>query len=280
MAGRLRIAFVLAVLAILLPPMMLLQWVSIRLGWRLAHTLPVAFHRLACRLLRVRVAVEGEAVAGRPLLVLSNHTSWLDIVVVSTLAPLSFIAKREVGTWPIFGTLARLQRSIFIDRTRRKGAAEANREIAERLAGGDAIVLFAEGTTGDGHRILPFRSAVVGAARDAIAEAGHTGHVLVQSLTVAYPRRGGLPVGRRGRALIAWHGDMDLVPHLAAIIRGEPIDAVVVWGSTHAFDAESDRKAVTRAAGAEVRSTYSRLVNGLPPRDEEAIRVLLDAGTV
>ena len=121
----------------------------------------------------VRVDAGGRAIARHgPLLVVSNHTSWLDITVISTLAPLSFVAKSEVAGWPLFGTFARLQRSIFIDRTRRKGAAEANREIAERLAGGDAIVLFAEGTTSDGNRVLPFRSAVVGAARDAIARGG------------------------------------------------------------------------------------------------------------
>ena len=140
---------------------------------------------------------------------ISNHTSWLDITVISTLAPVSFIAKREVASWPLFGTFARLQRSIFIDRTRRKGAAEANREIAERLAGGDAIILFAEGTTSDGNRVLPFRSSLVGAARDAVAEAGHTGHVLVQTLTVAYVRAQ-RPADRTARAaghrLVRRHG--------------------------------------------------------------------------
>ncbi|MCZ8106478.1 MAG: lysophospholipid acyltransferase family protein [Burkholderiales bacterium] len=261
-ADRLRTGLVLLVLVLVTPPLMLLQRLAIRFGWRLAHTLPMAFHRLFCRLLRLRIVVEGRPSRDRPLLVLANHTSWLDIAVVSTLAPLSFIAKQEVSTWPVFGTLARLQRSIFIDRTRRKGAAEANREIAERLAAGDAIVLFAEGTTSDGNRVLPFRSAVVGAARDAIAEAGHSGHVVVQTLTIAYPRRGGLPVHRQDRPDIAWHGDMDLVPHFAGIISGPPIDAAVAWGECVAFDTASDRKAVTRRAQDDIRRTYARLVSG------------------
>ncbi len=262
---RLRVGLVLLALGLVTPPLMLLQRMAIRFRWKLAHGLPVAFHRFFCRLLRLRIAVEGAPAADRPLLVLANHTSWLDIAVISTLAPLSFIAKQEVSTWPVFGTLARLQRSIFIDRTRRKGAAEANREIAERLAEGDAIVLFAEGTTSDGNRVLPFRSAVVGAARDAIAEAGHTGHVVVQTLTVAYPRRGGLPVNRENRPDIAWHGDMDLVPHFAGIIAGPPVDAVVAWGECVAFDAGTDRKAVTRRARDDIRRTYARLVTGRPP---------------
>ncbi len=262
--GRVRLATVLLALIAVTPPLMLVQALAIRSGWPMAHTLPMRFHRLFCRLARIRIACEGAPAAARPLLVLANHASWLDIAVISTLLPLSFIAKQEVAGWPVFGTLARLQRSVFIDRTRRKGAAEANREIAERLAEGDAIVLFAEGTTSDGNRVLPFRSAVVGSARDAIAEAGHDGHVTVQTLTVAYPRRGGLPVARGERPDIAWHGDMDLAPHFAGIVGGRPLDATVVWGTAVAFDRGSDRKEVTRRAEAEIRATYARLVTGRP----------------
>jgi 1-acyl-sn-glycerol-3-phosphate acyltransferase len=251
---RLRIVAVLGLLVLVTPPLMLLQWLAVKADWRLAHRLPVVFHRMVCALLRVRVTPVGRPAKDRPLLVISNHSSWLDITVISTLMPVSFIAKTEVGTWPVFGTFARLQRSIFIDRTRRQATAGANRAIAQRLAEGDAIVLFAEGTTNDGHRLLPFRSALVGAARDAIVHAGHDRHVVIQPLAVAYPRRGGLPVARAERPAIAWHGDMDLVPHLAAIIAGPPIDAVVVWGEPVAFDRESDRKAVTRRAEDSVRA--------------------------
>lgn len=259
---RLRVTLVLAVLVPVTLVLMTVQAASLRFGWRLAHRLPRHFHRFVCRLFRLRIVVEGAPCPERPLLVVSNHTSWLDITVVSTLAPLSFIAKREVATWPLFGAFARLQRSIFIDRTRRKGAAEANRAIAGRLADGDALVLFAEGTTGDGNRILPFRSSILGAARDAVAEVGHLDRVLVQPLTVAYVRRSGLPLGRSARPFVTWYGDMDLVPHLASIIAGGPLDAVCVWGEPIPLDAATDRKAVNRRVEEEVRATYRRLVTG------------------
>lgn len=259
---RLRIGAVLGFLVLVTPPLMLLQWLAVKAGWRLAHTLPVFFHRMVCMVLRIRVTAIRHPAPERPLLVLANHSSWLDITVISTLMPVSFIAKSEVGTWPVFGSFARLQRSIFIDRTRRQATAGANRAIAERLAEGDAIVLFAEGTTNDGHRLLPFRSALVGAARDAIVHAGHDRHVVIQPLSVAYPRRGGLPVARAERPAIAWHGDMDLVPHLAAIIAGPPIDAVVVWGEPIAFDRDSDRKAVTRRAEDCVRAGLAAARSG------------------
>ena len=284
MIRRLRVAGLLVVLVPAGLVLVGLQMLALRFGWRLSHWIPVVFHRLACRLLRVRVAVRGEPVTGQAVLVVSNHTTWLDIVVLSTLQPMSFIAKSEVAGWPLFGTLARLQRTVFIDRSRRKGAAEANSEIAERLAGGDAIVLFAEGTTSDGGRVLPFRSSLLGAARDAIARAGHDGHVLVQPVTVAYPARGGLPVGYGDRPGIAWYGDMDLIPHLVGIIAGPPLDAVCVWGTPVPFDAGSDRKAVTRAVETEVRETFARERNGRTPEPPSApsarIPVLTRAQTV
>src|SRR5690349_21282017 len=259
---RLRIGLMLALLVPVTLVLMGVQALALRFGWRFAHLLPMHFHRFVCRMFRIRIRQVGAPAAGRPLLVMANHTSWLDITVISTLAPVSFIAKREVASWPLFGTFARLQRSIFIDRTRRKGAAEANREIAERLADGDAIVLFAEGTTSDGNRVLPFRSSLVGAARDAVAEAGHTGHVLVQTLTVAYVARSGLPMTRRERPDIAWYGAMELMPHLGAYLMGGPLDAVCAWGEARALDTGANRKAVTKAAEDEVRGTYAGLVGG------------------
>jgi 1-acyl-sn-glycerol-3-phosphate acyltransferase len=263
--GRFRIGAVLLALVPSTLVLMAIQVLALRFGWAASHRLPVVFHRMVCRLLRVRVTVKGEPARGRPLLIVSNHVSWIDITAIATVMPISFIAKSEVAGWPVFGTFARLQRTVFIDRTRRKGAAEANRVVAERLADGDAMVLFAEGTTSDGNRVLPFRSAVIGAARDAIAEAGHTGHVLVQPLTIAYGGRGGLPLSRRDRPGIAWYGDMDLLPHLAAIMAGPPLDAVLSWGEPVAFDTGTDRKAVTRRLQSEIQSTYARLTHGSGP---------------
>lgn len=265
MAG-LRIARALALLVPVTLPLMAVQWLALKRDWRLAHTLPVFYHRFVCRVLGVRIAVQGSPSPERPVLIVANHMSWLDITVISTLLPLCFVAKSEVASWPLFGTFARLQRSIFIDRNRRTATGAASREIGARIAAGDAVVLFAEGTTNDGNRVLPFRSALLGAARDALAEAGHTRHVVVQPLTVAYPRRAGLPVLRSERPFIAWHGDMDLLPHLKAVLAGPPIDAVCAWGEPVAFDAGSDRKAVTRRVEKTVRHDYVRAVTGREPR--------------
>jgi 1-acyl-sn-glycerol-3-phosphate acyltransferase len=221
----------------------------------LEDRVPVWFHRLFLRLFDIRVSVRGTPPPpGEPTLVVANHVSWLDIPVMASTGPLAFIAKSEIAGWPVFGLFAKLQRCIFLDRSRKGATAEVNAAVAERLARGEAIVLFPEGTTGDGNRLLPFRSSLVGAARAALAgtETG-TSHIRLQPLAVAYTRLNGLPVTRRDRPLLAWYGDMELAPHLMGFIRAGALDAVLVWGEPIAFDSASDRKRATAAAEAAVR---------------------------
>ncbi len=235
-----------------------------RRGWGLA---PALFHRVFLMLFSVRVTQSGTPPRpGEAALVLANHVSWLDIIAIGSLRPLSFVAKSEIAGWPVIGTLAALQRTVFIDRARRAATATVNAAIGDRLAGGELVVLFAEGTTGDGTRLLPFRSSLVGAARAAIQAEGTVERIRLQPLAITYPRRNGLPVGRAERPEIAWYGDMDLGPHLALFFEKGPIDVHVAWGQPIAFEAGTDRKAVTAQAEAAVRAAMKGAgsVQGLP----------------
>src|ERR1044071_4485314 len=83
-------------------------------------------------------------------------------------APVVFVAKSEIARWPFFGLLAKLQRTVFVERDKRHKTGEVNAQIGQRLAEGDPVLLFGEGTAGDGNRVMPFRTALIGAARDAI----------------------------------------------------------------------------------------------------------------
>lgn len=257
----LRLAAALAVVAALLP----LQVLALRCGWRSAERIPVRFHRLLLRLLGVRVAGTGCPPApGTAVLLLSNHVSWLDIPVLAAQHPLSFIAKSEVAGWPLVGLLARMQRCVFVDRSRKVATSEVNAIVARRLGAGDAIVLFPEGTTGDGIRLLPFRSSLVGAARTALlTHAVET--IRLQPVALSYRRRHGLPITRREMPQVAWYGDMDLAPHLAGIIRGGPLDVAVEWGEPILLDARADRKHATAAAEAAVREALARIKAGGGP---------------
>ncbi len=227
-----------------------LQMLALRFGWTILHVVPVWFHRILLRLFNVRVIERGRPPGEAATLVVANHVSWLDIPVIGSLHPLSFIAKSEIEGWPVVGHLARLQRSVFIDRQRRKATAEVNDALAHRLVKGEAIVLFAEGTTSDGNRLLPFRSSLVGAAQTALMH-DSVERVLLQPLAITYTRRHGLPVTRRDRPFIAWYGDMDLAPHLKMFVRATPLDVVVTWGEPIPFN--GSRKAATAQAEAEVR---------------------------
>ncbi len=236
-----------------------LQWLCLRLKLPMRRTIPMLYHRLLLACLGVRVKVEGTPEAGRPLLILSNHSSWLDIPVLGSRLPLFFVAKSEVRSWPLVGLLARFQRTVFVDRQRRQATGSVNREIAERLKEGDPVVLFAEGTSSDGNRVLPFRTALVGAVRDAFEDVDQ---VRVQPVSIAYTRLQGLPMGRQHRAMAAWYGDMDLAPHLLEVLRQGAIDVTMTFGPPLVLDADHDRKSVTRMSEQIVRHQLSGTLAG------------------
>lgn len=240
------------------------QEVAVRTHWWSDRAIPRLWHRLTLWVLGIRVHVRGAVAAERPLLIVSNHVSWTDISVLGAIAPVHFIARSDMRNWPVLGTFARLQRSVFVDRERKSAAPDQTREIARRLSNGDPMVLFAEGTTGDGNRVLPFKSTLFGAAQMALQEATGAERVLVQPVAIAYLRRNGLPLDRRERGAIAWLGDMDFVPHLAAMLGQGAIDVEVRFGEPIPFAAGGDRKAIARAAESEVRRM---LVAALRQRD-------------
>ncbi|MGE0006958.1 MAG: lysophospholipid acyltransferase family protein [Parvibaculaceae bacterium] len=221
------------------------QQALIALSARGARRFPHLYHRVVTRWLGVRLNVIGEPVRDRPCLIVSNHVSWLDITVLSALTPLSFIAKKEVNSWPGFGTLARLQRTVFIDRDRRQSTGSSRDEMQERLKAGETLVLFAEGTSSDGWRVLPFKSAYFAAAE--------MPEVVVQPVTLAYRGHWGIPMMRRRRPFYAWYGDMDMGNHLWQALALGPIEVDVVCHKPLTLAEAGDRKALARRAEETVR---------------------------
>jgi len=186
-----------------------LQSVMLPLGIPLSRRLPHIFHRGCCRILGLDVQLWGERSRERPTLFICNHTSYLDIIALGGVLPGSFVAKQEVRGWPLFGYLSRLQRTVFVER-RRDATARHRDEMVERLEAGDNLILFPEGTSNDGNRVLPFKTSFFG-----IAEKPVRGKALaVQPVSIAYTKLNGIPMGRRYRPYYAWYGDMDLASHL------------------------------------------------------------------
>lgn len=262
MFGRVRLAGTVVLAALALALLLPFHALNVAVNPRSRMAVARLWQRFVCRLMGIRILVSGAPSPQRPLLLLANHTSWLDIPVLAGVAPLSFIAKQEVARWPIVGFLARTQRSVFVDRQRRHATGGHADEVAGRLTQGDIMVLFAEGTSSDGNKVLPFRSALVGAAQRAI-EAG--GAATVQPVAIAYTRMLGLPLGRQHRPRVAWYGGTDLFPHLARILSEGGIDVHVVFGPAHEVRAGADRKRLTQDAGAYVRRVVAALNGGRDP---------------
>lgn len=251
--GSSALAFVrAAVYVVLTLPLMPLQALFVALGVPLARTLPRWYHARCARLFGLDVRVTGAPAAGVPVLIASNHVSYLDIVVYSSILPVSFVAKREVASWPFFGMLAKLQRTVFVERRARAVGREAG-AIQRRLAAGDSVVLFAEGTTGDGNRSLGFKSALFASAEPL---AGGP-EIVVQPATVAYTRLDGMPLCRSLRPAVAWYGDMELLPHLWALIGLGRIGVDVVFHAPTTLAAAGSRKALAQHCEQAVARTLA-----------------------
>lgn len=250
----LTIAVVFIVMTLVLLPF---QLIAMALRLPIQKSIPHFYHRMLCKVIGVRIREVGQRAPDIPLLILSNHASWLDILIIGAVTQTVFVAKKEVAGWPVFGWLAKLQRTVFIDRERRHRTGAATQEIAERLLGGDAVVLFAEGTSSDGNRILPFRSALVGAVHHAIGQSTDHETVTVQPLSLAYVQTSGLPIGRALRDRVAWYGDADLIPHLVSVLASGAVDVTVSWGQPVAYGMDANRKIIAQRAEDEVRRMTS-----------------------
>ena len=198
-------AFLYITLTLVLIPV---QAVAVLLHLPLSKRLPMWYHRVCCRFLGIRLEVFGRRSRARPTLFVANHTSYLDIAIYGALIPGSFVAKSEVAKWPLLGLLAKLQNSVFVDRRVRTSHLQAS-EIGRRLDARDSMILFPEGTSNDGNRVLPFKSALF-----AVAEIKSRGQPLVvQPVSLTYSRLDGIPIGRHLRPFYAWYGDMDILSH-------------------------------------------------------------------
>lgn len=265
-----RVVFVLSVLVLIAMVLLPFQAAGMLLDNRLQRDVPLLFHRLYCAVIGIRITQVGKLTNDKPVLILSNHVSWSDISVIGAVAPVTFVAKSEVKSWPVFGWLARLQKTIFIERDRRNRTGDHARAMADRLLGGDAVLLFPEGTSSDGIRILPFRSALIGSVHHVIGDATHHDRVTVQPVSLAYTRYGGVPVGRALREKVAWYGEMELLPHLFGIIANGAVDVTVSWGEAVAYDMSADRKQIARDAETSVRRMTSLALRPPRPVTEQA----------
>jgi 1-acyl-sn-glycerol-3-phosphate acyltransferase len=223
----------------------------------------VFYYGFLCKLLGIRVRMVGAPVLDKPTLMIGNHTSWADILAIGSVAPVAFVAKQEVRRWPVVGIIAYLQRTVFVDRQRRQQTGDAINDMVDRLKENVPVVLFAEGTSSDGNHVLPFRSALVGAVHHTMGDVSGGKNIVVQPVSLAYVKFGGIPVGRALRDKVAWYGEADLVPHLLGVLAAGAVDVTVTWGEAIACDLDASRKQITRSAETAVRTMTAAALRGI-----------------
>jgi 1-acyl-sn-glycerol-3-phosphate acyltransferase len=192
----------------------------------------ITCYRGLCRIIGLHVHAWGKLAQERPLLLVSNHISYLDILMLGSLYPVRFTPKSEIAGWPGVSLCCRLSRCLFIDRKASR-TADNMLLLKEALKDGSVISLFPEGTTSDGKRVLPFRSSYFSLAEQGVA---------VQPAAIVYRRVNGLPVDTRIMPKIAWYGDMELAPHLLGLLSLRKIEAELILHPVIALSAETGRK--------------------------------------
>ncbi len=196
------------------------------------------------RILRIRVMCRGPA-PQPPFLLVTNHLSYLDVIVLASRVDAVFVAKREVRAWPLFGPLARAIGCIFVDRELPRDALRAGAAIERAVRAGHGVVLFAEGTSSDGSTVLELRPALL----EWPASSGHEVH----TAALSYHTGPGDPSASHA---LCWWGDMTFLPHLARACRLGPSEARVVFGEETV--SAPDRKRLARALRAALLTDFTR----------------------
>jgi 1-acyl-sn-glycerol-3-phosphate acyltransferase len=235
------------------------QGLLVLVNSRFRHTFPLVVHRGCGWLLNAKAKTSGEPRQNEtvPTMFVANHTGYADITVMGTLLRANFVAKAEIKKWPIYGWCARLSNCLFVDR-RPRFALKQTEEIRERLRTGNNIIMFPEGTSSDGNRVLSFRSSLFAAADTELDGE----QIYVQPVSIAYTELDGLPLGRHLRPLVAWYGDMDIATHLWELIGLGKLGVEVVYHDPVRLKDFESRKALADYCHAVIAAGLSKSLTG------------------
>jgi 1-acyl-sn-glycerol-3-phosphate acyltransferase len=198
--------------------------------------------RAAARLIGMRVRVHGAPPAG-PAVLVANHLGYVDVVALWSVVGGVFVAKSEVGSWPLVGALGRVLHTLFLDRGRKRDLVRVLAEMDRSLAAGRSVLFFAEGTSTRGDRVLPFKSSLFEAALRA--------RVPVACASLAYRTA---PAAPPADLAVCWWGDMTFPDHIYALLRLRGFDAEVRFAGALRGD---DRKDLARRAHEAVARSRS-----------------------
>jgi 1-acyl-sn-glycerol-3-phosphate acyltransferase len=190
--------------------------------------------RAILKVLDIKTQVEGQTpVCG---LVVSNHLSYLDILIISAAMPCFFVSKIEVGGWPFFGKAARSGGTIFLDRSSRESANVVAEQMMERLKLPVPVLLFPEGTSTDGAEVLRFHSRLIDPATRIGAP--------ITAAAIRYAIESGVEERE-----LCWYGDEGFATHLWRVLGVEGFAAQLHFGNPRIY---SDRRVAADETHAEI----------------------------
>lgn len=204
----------------------------------LYFVVPKIFNRLTLFIFRIKINVIGNFSTQGHVIYVGNHLSYIDIPVLGGTIPATFIAKADVRGWPVFGTLATISRTIYIERNR-SAALQAIEDIESSLTGGRSLILFPEGTSTRGTEVLPFKSSLFELfLNDKLKQ-----KLSIQPFTLSILETDGKALKTpEDMDIYAWHSNMELPPHLWALAKSKGAKIQLEFYAPRAAKEYDDRK--------------------------------------
>ncbi len=221
---------------------------------RMLAGLVVLWARTTTALLGIDVSVSGgEHLDNSGMLIVANHQSYLDIIILATVIPTLFVAKKEVRSWPLLGWLATLGGTLYIDRTAFRSASEAMEKIFSALRGGTNVLVFPEGTSTNGELVAPFRPALFRSAVNAECS--------VLPVTINYVLVDGEKAGRGNRDLFCWYGVMTFTDHFWKLLNVGSMTSHIIIHPPIPHSSPSDPKVLSETAFLEISKGFHPFID-------------------
>ena len=206
---------------------------------KLKNTYPLFFYKVIKNIAGINIDTEGfERIIQKDTgtLYIANHVSWFDILCLGSILNARFIAKKEVASMGIFGFLAKLSNTFFIDNSNKNKIYEYNNFIREKLINGESLILFPEGTTTDGNGIRKFKSSLFECINSTESL------INVQPISICYVRKNNLPMGIYSRRFIAWVGETSMVNSMKEFLSSGSITVNLIFHPKVSMNQFGDRK--------------------------------------
>lgn len=222
------------------------------------YIIPQLFHSVTCWIFKIHVQINGKISNTKQTVFISNHISYLDIPVLGSHIRASFIAKQDVAQWPLFGFLSKMQRTFYVSRNR-VSVAQETAAIKSIFQGGTNLILFPEGTSSSGESVLPFHSSFFSLI---IPKSPSSAETLLQPITLHIEETNGKAIkSQQDRDIYAWHGDMELAPHLWAFAKMSGAKLRLVFHPLITVKHTDNRKDLSQNTYRIIQDTFATLQN-------------------